>query len=143
MYLRVLFLFFLVLLVTQTHAWAISSFSTKAVTAVQGKPLDLSNSKSLIRASIGGIIAIVSLTVLLYFTISFDYLPVFVIGLCVGAYSEGCDYGMFEKWPISLVLLDSLGIGVSFVLIKAIYQLAFPISNRTNSNYKPNMNKRG
>jgi hypothetical protein len=143
MYLRVLFLFFLVLLVTQTHAWIISSFSTKAVTAVQGKTLDLSNSKSLIRASIGGLIAIVSLTVLLYFTISFDYLPVFVIGLCAGAYSEGCDYGMFEKWPISLVLMDSFGIGVSFVLIKAIYQLAFPILNRTNSNYKPNMNKRG
>ena len=142
MYLRLLFLFFLVLLVTQTHAWAISSFSTKAVTAVQGKTLDLSNSKSLIRATIGGLIAIVSLTVLLYFTISFDYLQVFVIGLCVGTYSEGCDYGMFEKWPISLVLLDSFGIGVSFVLIKAIYQLAFPSLNRTNSNFKPNMNKR-
>ena len=142
MYLRVLFLFFLVLLVTQTHAWAISSFSTKAVTAVQGKPLDLSNSKTLIRASIGGLIAIVSLTVLLYFTISFDYLYVFMIGLCIAAFSEGSDYAMFEKWPISLVLLDSLGIGVSCVLIKAIYQLAFPIS-RTNSNYRLNMNKRG
>jgi uncharacterized membrane protein len=134
---RVLFLFFLVVVVTQSVSFAISPYAMKAIADVQGKPLDYANTNILIKASVGGMIALVALTVLLYSTLSFDYIHVFILGISIAAFSEGCFYGNFEKWPISLVAIDSLGMGISFVVIKMIYQYMSPNTN-DKYNYKPN-----
>jgi len=132
---RVLFLFFLVLVVTQTIGLVISPYSVKAIADVQGKPPDLSNTHTLIKASVGGMIASVALTVILYSILSFHYVHVFILGISISAFSEGCFYGNFEKWPISLVVVDSFVMGLSFVFVKAVYDYIYP---RINTNYKPN-----
>jgi len=143
---RVLFLFFLVVVVTQTLSFAISPYAMKSIADVQGKPLDYTNTNILIKASVGGMIAIIALTVLLYSTLSFGYLHVFILGISIAAFSEGCFYGNFEKWPISLVAIDSLGMGISFVVIKMVYHYMYTENTHENTheknNYKSNSNSK-
>jgi hypothetical protein len=127
--------------VTQTVSLGVSPYAMKAITEVQGKPLDYTNTNTLMKASIGGMIALVALPVLLYSTLSFHYIHVFILGLSITAFSEGCFYGNFEKWPISLVLIDSIGMGISFVVIKAVYQYMYPNTN-DKYNYKTNEKNR-
>jgi len=125
MYLKVLYLFFIVLLVTQLYAGVISGLANEAITAVQGKPMDMENSDVLIKVSIGSLIATASLTLLLYFVLTLDYIQIFWAGVAISAFAEG-SYANFEKWPFSIVLFDSIGLGLSFILIKGLYHLRYP-----------------
>jgi hypothetical protein len=125
MYLKILFLFFIVLIVTQLYAVLISGIANQAITAVQGKPIDMENFDVLLKVSLGSLIATASLTLLLFFVLPLDYLSIFCIGLAVSAFAEGSYYANFEKWPFSIVLVDSIGVALSFILIKRIYHFRY------------------
>ena len=110
--LLVLFLSFLLL--DLLFFWVNGSFLNKIIKSVQGKPAQ-------VRVG-GAVICYVALTLLMYFTLSLDYLKTFGLGLGVYAVYEGTNYAIFEKWPLSMVVIDTLWGGVLFVLVKAIYQ---------------------
>lgn len=125
MYLRILFLFFIVLIVTQLYAALISGLANQAITAVQGKPIDMENFDVLVKVSLGSLIATASLTLLLFFVLPLNYFSIFWVGLAVSAFAEGSYYANFEKWPLSIVFVDSIGVGLSFMLIKRIYHFRY------------------
>lgn len=93
--------------------WVNASFLSKTIRNVQGKSSD-------VRLS-GAVLCYVALTLLMYFTLSLDYLKTFGLGVGVYAVYEGTNYAIFEKWPLQMVVMDTIWGGLLFVLVKAIY----------------------
>jgi uncharacterized membrane protein len=93
--------------------WANGPFLNKTIRSVQGK-------RTKIRIS-GAIFCYIALTLLMYFTLSLDYFKTFGLGVCIYAVYEGTNYAIFEKWPLQMVVMDTLWGGILFVLVKAIY----------------------
>ena len=94
--------------------WVNASFLNKVIRQVQGK-------SSQVRIG-GAILCYVALTLLMYFTLSLDYLKTFGLGVGIYAVYEGTNYAIFEKWPLQMVLMDTIWGGLLFVLVKAIYR---------------------
>ena len=93
--------------------WVNATFLSKTIRGVQGKTSQI---------KIGGaILCYVALTLLMYFTLSLDYLKTFGLGAGIYAVYEGTNYAIFEKWPLTMVVMDTLWGGVLFVLVKMIY----------------------
>ena len=94
--------------------WVNASFLNKTIRSIQGK-------NSPVRLS-GAILCYVALTLLMYFTLTLDYLKTFGLGVGVYAVYEGTNYAIFDKWPLQMVIMDTIWGGLLFVLVKAIYQ---------------------
>ena len=94
--------------------WVNQTFLDKVIRSVQGKPTN-------VRVA-GALLCYVALTLLMYFTLSLDYLKTFGLGAGVYAVYEGTNYAIFEKWPASMVLIDTVWGGVLFVLVKGLYR---------------------
>jgi len=93
--------------------WVNGPFLNKTIRGVQGK-------SSQIRLG-GAALCYVALALLMYFTLSLDYLRTFGLGAGVYAVYEGTNYAIFEKWPLQMVVMDTLWGGLLFVLVKFIY----------------------
>jgi uncharacterized membrane protein len=110
--LLVLFLSFILL--DLVFFWVNQAFLNKTIRGVQGK-------MSQVRVG-GAILCYVALTLLMYFTLSLDYLKTFGLGAGIYAVYEGTNYAIFEKWPLQMVVMDTVWGGILFVLVKFIYQ---------------------
>ena len=93
--------------------WVNGPFLYKIIRGVQGK-------SSQIRIG-GAVLCYLALTLLMYFTLSLDYLKTFGLGMGIYAVYEGTNYAIFEKWPLQMVIMDTLWGGLLFVLVKFIY----------------------
>ena len=94
--------------------WVNQTFLNKVIRDVQGK-------SAKVRLP-GALLCYVALTLLMYFTLSLDYLKTFGLGACVYAVYEGTNYAIFEKWPLQMVAIYTVWGGLLFVLVKAIYR---------------------
>jgi uncharacterized membrane protein len=113
MILSLLVLFFSFVALDILFFWVNQAFLDKIIRGVQGK-------SAKVRVA-GALLCYVALTLLMYFTLSLDYLKTFGLGAGVYAVYEGTNYAIFEKWPASMVLIDTVWGGLLFVLVKAIH----------------------
>ena len=128
-------------ILNDVFAFFIKSPIDNAVKEVQGKPTDVTN---LSKIFTGAILCYIALTILMYFTLSFDYFSTFTVGACVYAISESSNYATFDKWPIYMILLQTLVGGIYFVVIKAAYRLIItfkPFDTILSSNIPSNGNR--
>ena len=109
-----LVLFVSFVLLDMLFFWVNGPFLNKIIRGVQGKT-------SQIRIG-GALLCYVALTLLMYFTLSLDYLKTFGLGAGIYAVYEGTNYAIFEKWPLQMVVMDTVWGGILFVLVKAIYK---------------------
>lgn len=93
--------------------WVNQTFLNKVIQSVQGKPVKVKLA--------GAVLCYVALTLLMYFTLSLDYLKTFGLGAGVYAVYEGTNYAIFDKWPLQMVAIDTVWGGLLFVLVKAIH----------------------
>jgi len=114
MILVLLVLFVSFVLLDLVFFWVNGPFLNKTIRGVQGK-------SSQIRVG-GAVLCYVALTLLMYFTLSLDYQKTFGLGVGVYAVYEGTNYAIFEKWPLQMVVMDTIWGGILFVLVKSIYQ---------------------
>jgi uncharacterized membrane protein len=91
------------------------TFLNNTIRAVQGKSVRVRYA--------GALLCYVALTYLLYTHLSLDYPKTFLLGSSVYAVYEGTNYAIFQNWPASMVLIDTLWGGVLFVAVKYIYSL--------------------
>lgn len=90
--------------------WLNQTFLNDTIRKVQHAPLTVH--------LIGAVICYLALSVLMLLTLSWDYLHTFLLGACIYAVYEGTNYAIFQKWPLAMVLLDTLWGGLLFVLVK-------------------------
>jgi uncharacterized membrane protein len=114
MILVLLVLFVSFVLLDLLFFWVNASFLSKTIRSVQGKPANVKLS--------GAVLCYVALTLLMYFTLSLDYLKTFGLGVCIYAVYEGTNYAIFDKWPLQMVVMDTVWGGLLFVLVKFIYR---------------------
>ena len=114
MILTLLILFFSFVALDALFFWVNQTFLDKIIRSVQGKPVNVK--------LLGALVCYVALTLLMYFTLSLDYVKTFGLGAGVYAVYEGTNYAIFEKWPLQMVALDTIWGGLLFVLVKAIYR---------------------
>jgi uncharacterized membrane protein len=66
----------------------------------------------------GAVLCYLALTFLLYTHLHLDSIRTFCLGASVYAVYEGTNYAIFDQWPASMVLLDTLWGGLLFLLVK-------------------------
>lgn len=135
-----LFLFVSFWVLNDIFAWLIADFVNNTTASVQGKPTDISN---IGKVGTGSVLCYIFLTVIMYYTLSLNYAYTFGLGVCVFGFHESNNYATFDKWPISMVILDTLWGGAYFVLVKLAYNaLEYLISSKRspNTNKGPNRN---
>lgn len=111
--LSLVILFLLFLVFDALFFWTNQTFLAKTIQSVQGK-------SSKVRV-FGALLCYVALTLLMYFTLSLDMLKTFGLGAGIYAVYEGTNYAIFEKWPLQMVVMDTVWGGLLFVLVKASY----------------------
>jgi len=94
--------------------WVNQTFLNQTIQKVQHAPVKV--------RLVGAAICYVALTILMYLTLSWDYLKTFLLGACIYAVYEGTNYAIFQKWPLAMVLLDTIWGGILFVLVKFSYR---------------------
>ena len=111
--LSLVILFLLFLFFDAIFFWVNQTFLNQTIRSVQGK-------SSKVRV-LGALLCYVALTLLMYFTLSLDMLKTFGLGAGIYAVYEGTNYAIFEKWPLQMVVMDTVWGGLLFVLVKASY----------------------
>jgi uncharacterized membrane protein len=108
-----MFIFFLFVVFDLMFFWVNRDFLDKTIRKVQ-------RTSSQIRLA-GAVLCYSALTALLYASLSLSYGKTFALGACVYAVYEGTNYAIFENWPATMVLMDTLWGGLLFVLVKYTY----------------------
>lgn len=112
-----LLIFVLFILLDMVFFWVNQSFLDKTIRSIQHKP-------PRIRFA-GALLCYSALTALLYSHLSLSYLKTFALGAGVYAVYEGTNYAIFDNWPATMVIMDTLWGGILFVLVKWIYRLFY------------------
>jgi len=110
---HLLTIFFLFVVFDLMFFWVNRDFLDKTIRKVQ-------RTSSQIRLA-GAALCYSALTALLYASLSLSYLKTFALGACVYAVYEGTNYAIFENWPATMVVMDTLWGGILFVLVKYTY----------------------
>nr|UZT28794.1 DUF2177 domain containing protein [Nucleocytoviricota sp.]UZT29070.1 DUF2177 domain containing protein [Nucleocytoviricota sp.] len=103
---------------------SISSFFKKAIYKIQKSPLVF----KYVPAILCYFFLILSL---FYFIISKNgnLLDAFILGVCIYGVFELTNYATISKWPLKLVIIDTLWGGILFSLTTFIYLKFFKIKN--------------
>jgi uncharacterized membrane protein len=113
--LLILSIFVLFILLDVVFFWVNASFLDKTIRSIQRKPMRLRIA--------GAVLCYAALTALLYNFLSLSYAKIFGLGASIYAVYEGTNYAIFEDWPATMVLMDTLWGGILFVTIKFILSL--------------------
>ena len=108
-----MFIFFLFVIFDLMFFLVNRDFLDKTIRTVQ-------RTSSQIRLT-GAALCYSALTALLYNSLFLSYGKTFALGACVYAVYEGTNYAIFENWPATMVLMDTLWGGILFVLVKYTY----------------------
>ncbi len=91
-------------------------YFSKTYSSIQNSPLKINY--------IGAVLCYAALTFLLYYFIlskKRKILDAFLLGLAVYAVYEGTTYATFTKWPLYMVVVDTLWGGILFAITAKIY----------------------
>lgn len=108
----IILIFVLFILFDLLFFYVNQSFLNKTIRAVQGKNARI--------RYLGAVLCYLALTFLLYTHLHLDTIRTFCLGASVYAVYEGTNYAIFDQWPASMVLLDTLWGGVLFVAVQFI-----------------------
>jgi uncharacterized membrane protein len=92
------------------------TYLSKMYSGIQNSPLKLN--------IVGGIICYIALAFLLYYFIlskKKKILDAFLLGLAVYAVYESTNYATFTKWPMYMLIADTLWGGILFAITAKIY----------------------
>jgi len=108
--LQIPIIFILFILLDLLFFWVNASFLDKTIRSIQHKPPK-------VRLA-GALLCYVALTTILYNFLSLSYTKTFVLGASIYAVYEGTNYAIFQDWPATMVLMDTVWGGILFVLVK-------------------------
>jgi uncharacterized membrane protein len=92
-------------------------YLSKLYSTIQNSPLQIN--------WVGGILCYIFLTFVLYYFIlskKGKVVDAFLLGICIYGVYETTTYATFKKWPIKMVIMDTLWGGVLFALTTIIYK---------------------
>ncbi len=112
-------IFFLFISFDLLFFWANRSFLDKTIRAVQRKPMHLRYA--------GAILCYMALTSLLYTHLHLNYSKTFLLGASIYAVYEGTNYAIFQEWPATMVILDTIWGGILFMSVKFISSIKIPL----------------
>jgi uncharacterized membrane protein len=112
---QALYLFVLFILWDLLFFWVNQSFLDNTIQSIQHKPARIRYA--------GALLCYIALTAILYTHLSLTYVQTFGLGASIYAVYEGTNYAIFQSWPATMVLLDTIWGGILFVLVKYIYSL--------------------
>jgi len=115
MILTVITIFVLFVLLDMLFFWVNRSFLDKTIRSVQHKPPQVRWA--------GALLCYTALTAILYHSLRLSYAKTFGLGASIYAVYEGTNYAIFQDWPATMVVLDTLWGGILFVSIKFILSL--------------------